>query len=377
MKRVLVIGYMHSKDDKRVLRTVNSLSKVFCVTYQYLTTVPERPYTSGNISFVPILWKENESQNPVFKMIKRRKFDEQIIELITRTEFDILYLHHFLPTKPLLPFVIAKGRGKMVVFDIHEYHPQNFLANLPGIIEKAKERVMNEVFRKQIELSDKLIFVSEEMISHVDKNIIQLSDKKVMVLPNYANGSCRKIENIEQIDKKKKEIVFVGKIPRKLREEKQIIKNLIEKGFKFKVIGMDTSELEDIPHTSMGLLPYDKMLEEIAKALFSLVSSSTINKRDYVNHIYSLPNKFFDSLAAGTPVIVKDSFVSMKKIVERLGIGVVIDPTDVNFSVQKVLVASENYQKYIENVEKYKNLFVWDENKEREFIDFIIGSAEI
>ncbi|MGB9615385.1 MAG: glycosyl transferase family 1, partial [Fervidobacterium sp.] len=183
--------------------------------------------------------------------------------------------------------------------------------------------------------------------------------------------------NIEQIDKKKKEIVFVGKIPRKLREEKQIIKNLIEKGFKFKVIGMDTSELEDIPHTSTGLLPYDKMLEEIAKALFSLVSFSTINKRDYVNDIYSLPHKFFDSLAAGTPVIVKDSFVSMKKIVERLGIGVVIDPTDVNFSVQKVLVASENYQKYIENVEKYKNLFVWDENKEREFIDFIIGSAEI
>lgn len=89
--------------------------------------------------------------------------------------------------------------------------------------------------------------------------------------------------------------------------------------------------------------------------------------------LFALPNKFFDSISAGTPVIVRDSFVTMSKLVKELGIGVVIEPEDVDKSVEDILRAYENYEILFENVVKYQDMFVWDEVKEKEFVEFVIG----
>jgi len=114
------------------------------------------------------------------------------------------------------------------------------------------------------------------------------------------------------------------------------------------------------------------MMKELSKASFSLISYQTINDKKYKNDTLALPHKFFDSIAAETPVIVKDTFVSMRKIVEKYGIGVVINPNNVEESVEKILKAYENYDQLIENIKKHKNKFVWDEEKEKKFVDFVL-----
>lgn len=360
MKKILMIGYMHPKYDKRVFRTVRALSKYAKVIYQYLTDKSENEHEEGNVRYVPIQWTENIHANAIAKLWKRRTLDKMIMELIKKTEFDILYMHHFLPSRPLEPFRYAKKAGKKVVYDIHEYHPENFLSNLHGMIGELKIRVMKKIFEKQIGLSDKLIFVSQETMMYSIGN----RDKNVLIVPNYA-------EMITPSGEKRKEIVFVGKITRALGDEKQVIKELIKEGFVFKIIGMDSNIFSDIEHVYTGFLPYEKMMEEISKASFNFISYS-FPSGEPRNYAFSLPNKFFDSLGAGTPVIVKESFVSMRKIVEELGVGVVIDPKDVEGSVRKILEAYRNYDKLIENIEKHKEKFVWDEKKEREFVKFIL-----
>ncbi|MGY4686320.1 glycosyltransferase [Petrotoga sp. DB-2] len=363
--KILIIGYMHPKFDKRVYRTVKSLSKVHGIIYQYWTNKDENEYIDENIKYIPIKYTKGTKGNPLKKLINRRALDKKICDLVSEENYDILYMHHFLASRPLEPFKIAKKRNKKVVYDIHEYHPENFLAELEGIIGYLKVKTIWRFFKKQLELSDLAIFVSEETRNDV-VNKTNIDKEKTYIIPNYANFIIK-----PDIQKKSKEIVFVGKTSRQIENEKKILKSLVKKGFKFKVIGMDSKEFMDISHEYTNFLPYEEMMEELAKALFSLISYDEGNNRYNNNFKFALPNKFYDSLAASTPVIVKESFVSMAKQVEDLGLGVVIDPAKLEESIEKISNAYKNYENIIKNVEKHQKEFIWNEEKERKFVDLI------
>jgi glycosyltransferase involved in cell wall biosynthesis len=363
--KVLVIGYMHLRNDKRVFRTVQALSKKGEVIYQYWTEKEELPFKENNIRYIPV--KCSNRGNIFQKAVERKQFDEKICHLVESEDYDILYMHHFPATKPLKPFVVAKKRGKKIVYDIHEYHPQNFLNTLPRPLSDLKEFVMWRIFKKQLQLSDLCIFVSEETRDDVVTKT-GLNPEKTFVVPNYAS---MKIE--PDPDKKKMEIVLVGKTPRNLIHEKRLVKALVERGFSFRIIGMDSETFSDVPHTYTSFLPYEKMMGELSKSMFSLISYSTIGREDYKNDLYALPHKFYDSIAAGTPVIVKNSFVSMAKIVEDLGIGVVIDPANVEESLKRIENACQRYEEILENIRRHQEGFVWDKKKEEEFLERVMG----
>lgn len=359
---ILIIGYMHPKYDKRVFRTVKSLSKENKVIYQYWTDKEEKEYTENNITYIPVKYKKNTQAYPVKKLINRRKLDKIIVNIIKNYNYDILYMHHFLASRPVEPFKIAKKRKKKIIYDIHEYHPENFLNNLSGIKKQIKEKVLWKIFEKQLKLSDKLVFVSEEMQKDVYEKLNL--NKKFLILKNYAEISVESKE-------KNKEISFVGKINRNLDDEKEILKKLIQKGFKFKIIGMESYYFKDIPHDHTSFLPYEQMMKELSKSAFSLISFNTVKNRNYKNDIFSLPNKYYDSIAAETPVIVKNTFISMAKEVEKYNIGVVINPENIEDSVNKIIKAYENYDEIMKNIKTHKNKFLWTEEKEKHFIEFI------
>jgi len=322
--KILVIGYLHKKHDKRVFRTVLSLSKKHEIIYQYRCEKFEEPYFENNIRFIPVYYIRDKTTPPLKELFKRRNFDYEIMEIIKKQD----------------------KLGKVVVYDIHEYHPYNFLAGLTGIKKKIKERIMFKIFRKQLEYSDKLIFVSPE----VKEDIFQTLniERDVLIVPNYAAKEVKS-------NHKNKEIVLVGSTKRYLNKEKVILKRLIKLGWKFKVIGMDSDFLEDIEHTSTSFLPYDDMLVELSKVSFSLISYDTIKNDSDKNAFFALPNKYYDSIAAETPVIVNKHFISMAKEVEKFGIGVVIDTNKPDEAVRKILKAYDNYETLIENIRKHKD----------------------
>ncbi|HCF37570.1 MAG TPA: glycosyl transferase family 1, partial [Thermosipho africanus] len=257
MKKVLVIGYYHLKNDKRVFRTVKALSRKSVVLYQYLSdNEKEINYGEENINFVPVFFKIDPKENIIKKAIKRIKFDLKIMKIIKKENYDILYMHHFLPIFPLEPFKIAKKRNKVLIYDIHEYHPENFLSFLKGLLKRLKEKIMLKIFEKQIKLSDKLVFVSKEIQEDIFKTLS--INKPYLIVPNYAHFSVSAKE-------KKKEIVLVGKTPRNIEREKEIIKRLISYGFKFKIIGIDSEHFKDIPHEYTSFLPYEDMMKGLSK----------------------------------------------------------------------------------------------------------------
>ncbi len=364
MKKVLIVGYYHPKNDKRVFRTVEALSKICAVSYQYISdNENEDIYVENNTKLIPIFFRINTQENVLKKALKRIKFDLKVLKVIESEEYDILYMHHYLPMFPLKPFKWARLKKKIVVYDIHEYHPENFLNSLGGLAKVLKEKIMWKIFEKQIKLSDKLIFVSKEMKEDVYQKLGL--DKPYLIVPNYASVLVEPKE-------KRKEISFVGKVTRNIEKEKEILKKLMDKGFTFKIIGMDSDVFKDIPHEYTSFLPYENMMIELSKSAFSLISYNTVKNENYKNDLFALPNKYYDSICAGTPVIVKNTFVSMAKEVEKYGIGVVIDPSDVEDSVERIFNAYERYDEFMENLRKYKRNFVWDDGKKEEFIKFVL-----
>ncbi|MBB6062791.1 glycosyltransferase involved in cell wall biosynthesis [Thermosipho japonicus] len=368
--KILIIGHMHTKRDKRVFKTVEMLSREHKVIYQYYSTEEHKSYQEGNITYIPLRYSDPISlPNKINFKVKLKniknlaKIEEKILMLIKEMDYDILYFHYFLTRFPLKSFKIAKKRNKKIIYDIHEYHPENYYKHLSGIKKALKEKIMWYILKKQFIMSDKLIFVSKEMKEDMYK-ILKIK-KPYLIVPNYANVTLK-------TSKKEKEIVFVGKTPRNIDYEKEIINKLILFGFKFKIIGMDSEYFKDIPHEFTSFLPYEEMMKELSKASFSLVSYESFGN-EQKNYFYSFPHKFFDSIAAGTPVIINKNFISMANEVKKHNIGVVIDPKDVNGSVQQVMKAYENYSSILENIEKFKNLYVWDKEKEKAFINFILN----
>jgi len=368
--RILVIGYMHPKFDKRVYRTVESLSKHHEVVYQYWMDRDEKQAQSEektNIKYIPIVYIKRTQGKPLTELMRRRGFDKRISQLVEQEEYDILYMHHFPASRPLEPFRIAKLRKKKIIYDVHEFHPENFLANLRGKLKALKEHVMWNVFKKQLRLSDNVIFVSEEMKNYVLEEM-KFRNKKALVMPNYASFAIK--PNMED---KRREIIYVGKTPRNLEKEARLINKLTEKGFSFKVVGNSSQKIAGISHVSVPFLPYKDMMKEISGAMFSLISYMRANSGEPRNDSFALPHKYFDSLAAGTPVIVRKDFLSMANQVKKLGVGAIIDPENIERSVEKVIEAYSNYSNILRNVEIYQHEFVWSEDKERQFLKFILS----
>ncbi|BBE30170.1 hypothetical protein OSSY52_03110 [Tepiditoga spiralis] len=367
MKDILIIGYMHPKYDKRTYRTVSTLSQEYKIYYQYWTNdEKEIEYEENNIVYIPVYYKKNIQAHPFIKLKNRKNIDLKIIEIMKRKKYDTIYFHHFLARFPVKSFKIAKKQCNQIVYDLHEYHPENFLSAMKGIKRKMKISIMTKIFKKQLNIVDKVIYVSQGIKDYMDNNNYDLKHPYIIV-PNYAISSL-KVKKIEERDKR---IAFLGKVPRDLDEEKEILKRLNNLGYEIALIGIDEIKDKALSFIKpMGFLPYEKMLEETSKCMFTFLSFGIVQP---VNHIYCMPNKYFDSIGAGVPIILADKFITMQNMTKKYKNGIIININNPDESIEKIkkLSTKENYNELLKNIEKYQNEFIWNQKQKQKLIDFI------
>jgi len=78
---------------------------------------------------------------------------------------------------------------------------------------------------------------------------------------------------------------------------------------------------ECVEHT--GWLPYDEVPAQLAEADVGVALLQPVR----YNYRISLPNKLFEYMAAGVPVVISD-FSEIGKVVRETGCGILVDPTD-------------------------------------------------
>ncbi|HDP77855.1 MAG TPA: hypothetical protein ENN47_06685, partial [Mesotoga infera] len=324
---ILVIAFLHPKKDKRVMRTVEALSSAGDVDYIYWSEDESEYHTEGDVTFHPVLHHINK-HSIVRELISRRTHEAKMIEVASSLRPELVYIHHF---ATVIPLQIYKRFWKMkvpIITDFHEYVPEEFLFGVNAIPKIIKTNYAKSFYRKMLSRSAGAVFVSKWMIDDA-KAINPLL--KTLWIPNYGDSS---VETLAK-ERRNKEIVFVGSVRRDLEKEKELLICLKKKGYEFTTIG--SSPLEGISQ-SIPFLEYGKMIKRISQASFSIISFSSTDAggKPLLNYVHSMPNKFFDSVVSGTPIIVDKRLEDIAQIVERDNLGIVIDRNNPEESAETI-----------------------------------------
>lgn len=99
------------------------------------------------------------------------------------------------------------------------------------------------------------------------------------------------------------------------------------------------------------------ILKNYSYAIFSPIINQYRNEELFK---YAIPSKFAFYLEANIPMIVNEKMISLSKIVEKKGLGIVVSNNDMK-NIKKIL-ENTNHEKLVENIMKFKNEFTYNSN---------------
>ena len=245
----------------------------------------------------------------------------------------------------LLPnFLISRLRGIKVVYDSHEYFTLS---------------VYKKTSRKLWEILEKLLFPRVKNVITVNNSIKQVYEAKykvpVTVVRNVpylspATGDAAEVN----LSAGKKILVMQGMGLNENRgaEEAVLAMQYLPDIFNLYFIGSGTIlnmlkkmviDLK-LSHkvTFIDVLPYKQMLQYTRKCFLGLIFEK-IHSTD--QHLFALPNKFFDYLHAGIPVLSSKA-VEVKVIIDKYQVGDFIDSFEPDKIAEKIIEISNNKELY-------------------------------
>jgi glycosyltransferase involved in cell wall biosynthesis len=112
-----------------------------------------------------------------------------------------------------------------------------------------------------------------------------------------------------------------------------------------------------------NMVPYDELIDWTSSADLGISLIQNVSLSDY----YSLPNKMFEYIQAGIPVICSN-FPDMKNLVEHYGVGEVSDPNkyeELRAAISLIFEEDDKYERYRQNSLKAKVKLCWENEEEK------------
>ncbi len=368
MKRVVVSVINDLVTDQRVKKVCNYLhNKNFEVVLigRKQRTSPEmdvRPYTCVRMKLL-------FEKGPLF-------YAEYTIRLFFKLLFirADLFLSNDLDT--LLPnFLVSKLKRKALIYDSHEYFTET-----PELVNR---KFVQQVW-KRIEV---MLFPRLQYIITVNKSIADLYEKE------YG----KKLAVVRNIPPKSKEVQTLTRKELGLPDDKKLI---ILQGSGINIDRGGEEAVEAMRYLSNHLLlivgggdvidtlkqnvvdfgiedrvlfyprmPYEKMMQ------YTMVSDLgiTFDKDTNINYRFSLPNKLFDYIRAGIPVLSSD-LVEIAKIIRKYDVGDFIEnhePKHIAKKIETMLADEKQLKRRKSALKLAANELCW-ENEEK-VLDVIYG----
>tara|TARA_R110002049_G_scaffold25194_4_gene88580 strand:- start:3868 stop:5058 length:1191 start_codon:yes stop_codon:yes gene_type:complete len=315
---------------------------------------------------------------PLYSFLMKKK----ISKFIKETNIEALHIHDIRIAEAV--YNANKKSNLPTVLDLHDNMPEVMklyphLQKFPGkyIISPKKWKQKEELFIKK---ADKVISVSPEFLETLATRLPSEKEKLVLV-PNTIRKSFFEEYTVEEsiIDKYKNNFVILYLGDTHLRRGLQTaidslikLKNKIPE-VKLVIVGKNTTD------TILKKQVKDLQLEEFVDfegwqnvslfqsyILASEVCISPLHRN--LQHDVAYANKIFQYMSFAKPLLVSDA-IAQKKLIEKVGSGLVHTEKDVEDFSNKVLALYKSKPLRIElgnnGKEFIKNEFCWEETSKK------------
>ncbi len=361
MKKAIVSVINDLVTDQRVHKACIALQKsgfqVLLVgrVHPGSPVMPERPYTSHRMKLAfykgPLFYAEYSIRLFFFLLFNKH-------DLLVSNDLDTLAAN----------YLVSKLKKTKLIYDSHEYFTETpelvdrkvvqtvwkriEEAILPGLgsmitVNHSIAQLFKEKYGIKVEVVRNIpaTYVPD---GHLDRVSAKLpAGKKILILQgsgiNMERGAEELVSAMQFLSDYVLLIVGNGDV---IPQLKALAKNLqIESRVIFK-----------------GRMPYNEMMRYTALADLGL----TLDKDTNINYRYSLPNKLFDYIHAGIPVLASP-LPEIKTIVEETQIGTFIsnhEPRSIANSIMEVFADSKRYEQWKTNTAMAAKKYCWEKEEE-------------
>ena len=250
-----------------------------------------------------------------------------------------------------------------VIYDSHEYQTE----------------------RKNIKSFEKFLF------KFLERNLIRFADSVITVSESIANEYTRLYKipkpqlvlNCPSYVKQKKHDFFREKFSIDLRQSIFLYQGGLFPGRDIEVLIDVFSQYKDDENIIifMGYGPLEGMIKDLSKKSKNIFFHSSVDinvllsytgSADYgialvddtcLNHEYCLPNKIFEYLNAGIPIIASNRF-EMKKLIQQTGIGVTTSNNSKDELRKSInLIKEMDYKILQKNIKNASKIYNWEEQE--------------
>ncbi|MDC1143555.1 glycosyltransferase [Porticoccaceae bacterium] len=364
MKNIANIVLNDFTNDSRVLKTSNSLIqfgyKVTVVAMHGKGLVEKEMIGDINVDRVNL----TSRSWPKYKPIQLLKYFEFVCRAFWRYKsVDIIHCND-LSALPVGLLIKLLGKDVKVVYDCHEYETE--IHGLKGLEKKVKKNLE----RLLIRFSDQVITVSDSIADEYVRLYGIPKPRLVLNCPPYQRTAEYNIFR-ETFGIREDQHIFLYQGGLSKGRGIEILLEVFEK------LSSDKNVL-----VCMGYGPLKGLIEEKSKlsniiyfhpAVSPQVLLKYTSSADYgiafiedtcLSYRYCLPNKIFEYMMAGLPLLVSNVF-EMKRFVETHQVGIVARENSLEGFIQAVKTSiDQNYIETVENVIKARSVFCWRTQEE-------------
>lgn len=361
-KKIIVSVISDLVTDQRVMKECNTLYKL---GYEILLIgrYSKNTFDLDKRLYKIIRFKNLFKKGPGMYLI----FNIQLFFYIICKKADLLWANDL---DTLIPnYLISKIKNVKLIYDSHEYFTMsvakinsrkiwNFLEefcfpNLKNVItvNESIKKVYEKKYHVPITVIRNVPYLSSNI--HTENSI--QNHKKILIIQgvgiNENRGAEEAVEMMTYLpDRFILYFIGSGTIIRNLKQK------VIDLDLENKVMFLDT-------------MPYDAMMEYTRKAFLGLIFEK-IHTTD--EHKFSLPNRFFDYIKAGIPVLSTEA-VEIVSLIEKYNIGTVthdLSPVSLANKILKIEENEKEYQNWCYSTYKAAMHLCW-ENEEKKLVNFL------
>lgn len=363
-KKVVSIVLNNFFNDSRVLKEALTLKKAgygLVVVALHEEPLKENEVVNGiNVHRIKLKTR-NWSKNKIIQLIKYFEFLYKVVKKYKN--IDVVHCHDLnaLPVGVLIKKYYNKH--VKVVYDAHEYETES------NGVSGFYKRIVKQIEKKLIKNVSEIITVSDSIANEYAKLYNIKKPTVVLNTPRYQKVAKSKnlFRNIFNIDEDKSIFLYQGNLT-KGRGVESLLEAFSNMDSKFVIIFMGYGILEGTIKEYQNKYSNIFFKEAVSPNILLDYTSSADYGVSLIEDIclsyrYCLPNKMFEYLMAGLPLIVSN-LPEMKKIVVDYGVGIVADNnTEEGLKNALYDIVTRNKNNLVNNTIRVTKLFNWEEQE--------------